>query len=442
VKKESQSRKNSPDDGPLITPLDNGTQVIIDNKPHSESVAVAIGFGVGSRYESKKTAGISHILEHMFFKGTQSRTYRQIAQQFDGLGASNNAFTQRDMTVYYAKSPHENFVKLIDLWSDMLQNSILDEKEFEKEREVVLQEYMRYLDNGIAMTYANAYQACFPKNTLGWPIIGTEEALRSITIDDVRGYWKKMYQPNNLIISVVGRVNKEIALRTINQAFCDMVAGNRATFKPVSPATSTLNRESSHWLSVYPKDKNETHFALCGRTISATDPNYTSLAVLNKMVGGSRRSPLYQRLITEYGYASLVTSTYELFPDTGIFVVLTSMTPKHAKKTFEILQEEIQKIIEKRPTEKMTNLGKSQISGEITIELENTFNLSLWYIQMYLRHQRLITPDMFLEDLQTVTPEIIHPNLKEIFSPEQMRMIMLGKIPKELRKAEFSFKPP
>jgi predicted Zn-dependent peptidase len=269
MKYKSQSSNNSTNEEPLITRLDNGTQVIIDNNPHSESVAVAIGFGVGSRYESKRNAGISHVLEHMFFKGTQSRTYQQIAQQFDGLGASNNAFTQRDMTVYYAKAPYENFPKLIDLWSDMLKHSVLDGKEFEKEREVVLQEYMRYLDNGIAMTYANAYKACFPNNTLGWPIIGTEEALRSITIDDVRDYWETMYQPDNLIISVVGRVNPEKALTKVNQAFGDLVGGTRAEYQPVSPLTSPAVNEKVNRLSVFPNMKNETHFALCSPTISA-----------------------------------------------------------------------------------------------------------------------------------------------------------------------------
>jgi predicted Zn-dependent peptidase len=286
------------------------------------------------------------------------------------------------------------------------------------------------------MTYANAFKACFPNNTLGWPIIGREEAIRSITIDDIRNYWKKMYQPNNLIISVVGRVNQKKALTTVNNAFGELEAGPRAAYEKLLVSPEKKKKESSRFPRVYPTKKDETHFALCNRTVSALDPDYASLAILNKMVAGSRRSPLYRKLITELGYASLVTSTYEVFPDTGIFVVLTSTPPKNAKKTFEIMQQETRLLADKGPTKEMVDIGKSQLSGEIVIELEDNFNLSLWYIQTYLRHKKLKTPNAFLTDLQSITPEIIHNQLKEIFSPDQVHMIMLGKIPQGLEKEE------
>ena len=162
-----------------------------------------------------------------------------------------------------------------------------------------------------------------------------------------------------------------------------------------------------------------------------------SLAILNKMVGGSRRSSLYQKLVTDLGYASLVTSTYETFPDTGIFIVLTSTPPKNAGKTFKILQEETNVLVENGTTKEVVAIGENQLSGEIAIELEDNFNLSLWYIQTYLRHKKLKTPRSFLEDLQNITPDIIDSKLQEIFSPDHLQVIMLGKIPENLEKNEF-----
>ncbi len=424
---------------PLLSQLENGAKVIVDPQPHSESVTVAIGFGVGSRYEPIEIAGISHILEHMFFKGTPSRTYREINREFDRLGATNNAFTHKDMTVYYAKAPYENFLGLVDLWADMLQNSILDEKEFEKEREVILQEYMRYLDNGLAMTYSKGYEACFPDNPLGRPIIGTEEALRTITHDDVHKYWKSMYCPENLILTVVGRVEPTQALSTLDGAFGGMSKGRRAKYLPVKrikskprepPQTVFDNIELFH------SKKEETHIAFCGPTIAGTHPDFASLAILNKMVGDSRRSPLYQSLITNKGYASLVTSTYELFPDVGIFLVLTSIAPKHTKKVLKTIKNNLDSILESEPSENSVSLGKSQVAGEITIETEDTFNLALWYIQSYLHHNRLITPADFLAEIQKTTPTKIYSHLQQIFSTDHHNIILFGKIPASLSKTE------
>ncbi|MHA1712825.1 MAG: M16 family metallopeptidase [Candidatus Ranarchaeia archaeon] len=418
-----------PDENVILHRLNNGVKIVVDNMPHSESVTVALAFGVGSRYETDDIAGISHLLEHMFFKGTKTRSYGDISRQFDKLGALVNAFTQRDMTVYYAKAPYENFHGLIDLWADMLNNSILDANEFRKEREVVLQEYMRYLDNGPALAYSKAYKACFPNSPLGRPVIGTESSIRSITRDKLKRFWDEMYTANNLIIAVVGRVDSEAVISGIDRAFGSMAPAATARYNRIAASgADKIDRKSNHVI-LFPDDKEDTHIAFSARTLSAKDPEYASLPLTNAMVAESKRSPIYKALITDRGLASRVSSDFELFPDTGIFILSASVSPKHASQSIKIIEEILESYTENEPSREMLTLSKRQVAGRLALDLEDTFDLAVWYIQMYFRHQKLLSPRSFIEDLQGVTSSMVYRRFKQIFSDRKMYLTVVGNIP-------------
>ncbi len=406
--------------------LPNGIQVLIDSDQNRESVAIALGFNVGSRNEPENLAGISHVLEHMFFKGTPTRNYQQINREFDRIGATLNAFTDRDMTVYYAKATHEHTDLIIDLWADMLQHSILDKGEFIKERNVVYQEYLRYLDNGIALGISHAYSACFPQLNLGRPIIGKGETIQSMTRDDIASYWKTMYRPSNLLISISGHVDTQKTLKKLISTFSQMPI-QEPNPQDDSQIQTPQNPTGTNWY-FYPDNKPESYILLASPTLPTSHPEMGSVAVMDTFIAHSQGSALYQKLITETGIASRVVSYFEQFPDVGIYITVITCPPSEVKQVLSLTESTIRNLKNTPISLGQLSSAKSQLTGELAIYLEDTYNLSVWYIQQRFRHRRLMRVKEYIEEINSVTPSMVNERLCDIFNPETQK-ILLGTFP-------------
>ncbi|RYD06797.1 hypothetical protein N752_02355 [Desulforamulus aquiferis] len=205
--------------------LPNGVRILSQQVPHVRSVALGIWVDVGSRDESDSTAGISHYIEHMLFKGTHNRTAKQIAEELDAVGGQLNAFTTKEYTCYYAKVLDEHFGLAVDILTDMLFNSKIDEQDVEREKNVILEEIKMYEDAPDELVHDMFAKTIWSGHPLGRPIIGTTETVSSFTFEDLRSFMKSNYTPHRLVISVAGNVSHQQVVEKLTPIFQNL-SGN------------------------------------------------------------------------------------------------------------------------------------------------------------------------------------------------------------------------
>ncbi|GER65673.1 peptidase M16 [Weizmannia acidilactici] len=403
----------------------NGLRIVLEEIPTVRSVAIGIWIGTGSRNENEKNNGISHFLEHMFFKGTEKRSAKDIAEAFDSIGGQVNAFTSKEYTCYYAKVLDTHAPIALDLLADMFFHSTFSEKEMEREKSVVNEEIKMYEDTPDDIVHDLLGKAVYGDHPLGYPILGTEETLALFTSDDLHQYVYDMYTPDRVVISVAGNVGPSF-IKDIEALFGSYEGGNvKRRGEAAVFHTNDLARK---------KETEQAHLCLGfeGKAIGSED--IYDLIVLNNILGGSMSSRLFQNVREQRGLAYSVYSYHTAYKDSGILTIYGGTGASQLDELFDTVLETLKTLKTKGVTEKEVQNSKEQLKGSLMLSLESTNSRMSRNGKNELLLKKHRSLDEMIEQIDRVTVEKVNACARQIFSDRYSASLISpdGKLPGRL----------
>lgn len=399
--------------------LKNGITVVCEPMPNVHSVSVGVWVGNGSRFETPEVSGVSHFLEHMMFKGTATRSARDIAEQIDAVGGQLNAFTSKEYTCYYAKVLDRNFDLSIELLSDMVMHSVFDAGELNKERSVVLEEIKSYEDSPGDLIHDIFVGEVLKNHPLGNNILGTPQTVGSINREVMQKYLLNHYTPNNIVISVAGNVQIEQVLAEVEGKF-DAIQGSFLRESAEMP-----NVESNTILKY--KDTEQVYLCIGGRGYSRKEPRKFSAMLLDGILGGGISSRLFQRLREDEGLVYETGTSHSSFSDVGIFTVYAGTSMEKYERVKAIIYEELASLRDKKISEQNLSRVKNQLCGNMMLSLESTGSRMSRLAKVELFNEKILTPEQLAERIEQVTAEDVYTAANDLFAPDRLVTAAIGK---------------
>ncbi len=385
----------------------NGVRIVLENIPTVRSVAIGVWIGTGSRNETPENNGISHFLEHMFFKGTKTRTAREIAESFDSIGGQVNAFTSKEYTCYYAKvlDTHASFA--LDVLSDMFFHSTFVAEELDKEKNVVYEEIKMYDDTPDDIVHDLLSKAIYENHSLGFPILGTEDTLATFTGDTLKQYMHDTYTPENVVISVAGNIS-EVFIQEVEKLFGSYEAGkSNNQFEKPQFHTNRLSRK---------KETEQAHLCIGYEGLQVGDEEIYNLITLNNILGGSMSSRLFQEVREQRGLAYSVYSYHSSFQDSGVITLYGGTGAKQLDVLFDTIQETLSKLKAEGITDKELRNSKEQLKGSLMLSLESTNSRMSRNGKNELLLGRHRTLDEIVEQIDAVSKDGVDAMANKIFN--------------------------
>lgn len=334
----------------------NGINVVTYSIEHVNSVAINIIVKVGSRSESEDEAGISHFLEHMAFKGTSTRTAKDIAIEFDMIGGHFNAYTSRENTVYYTKILNKHTKQAMTILADILQDSVFNEEEIAKEFNVISQEIAEVKDNPDDTVYEKFYSLAYPNQPLGRSILGTVENISKFDKAIFKEYMNKHYTANNIVVSIAGKIDHKDALNMVEQLFSNFSEKNDISYAPA---------KYKGGLEITKKDLEQTTIALGFEATSYGNiKKFYHTQILSIIFGGGLSSRLFQKIREDLGIAYSIGSWLNSYSDSGIFSIYAATDHDNIESLLDNIDSEIDKI-KTHISEEELHRAKSQIESNI-----------------------------------------------------------------------------
>lgn len=404
----------------------NGVRIVLEHIPTVRSVAIGVWIGTGSRNENLQNNGISHFLEHMLFKGTTTRSAKDIAESFDSIGGQVNAFTSKEYTCYYAKvlDTHSQFA--LDVLADMFFHSTFVEEELKKEKNVVLEEIKMYEDTPDDIVHDLLSRAVYRDHPLGYPILGSEETLNTFTGEKLQQYIHDRYTPENVVISIAGNVSESF-IKEVEKYFGSYQGGTHERQEHVPVFHS--NRISRK------KETEQAHLCVGFEGLKVGHENIYSLITLNNILGGSMSSRLFQEVREQRGLAYSVFSYHSAYQDNGIVTIYGGTGAKQLDILFETIQETLDKLKQDGITEKELTNSKEQLKGSLMLSLESTNSRMSRNGKNELLLKRHRSLDEIIEQIDLVTKQSIDDMARSIFSDKYSVSLVSpdGEFPKGLK---------
>jgi predicted Zn-dependent peptidase len=382
--------------------LENGTRVVTATMPHVESATVGIWVGVGARHESNNLAGISHLIEHMLFKGSKKRSAVEISRAVEGRGGYLNAFTQEESTCYYAHVPYDFQDQTLDVLSDMYLNPRLDKTDIEKEKGVVVEEIMMYRDQPQHMVQEMLGQALWKGHPLGRPISGSPETVKSMTRDDLLNYKNGSYVADNTVFAFAGRLSHDACVEKVRKYVARLKPKARHICRQV---TAAVKQDA---MVLQAKDIEQAHLALGVRlSFGMDDRRRYTLRVLNVVLGENMSSRLFQIVREKHGLAYSVHSSFQLLQETGALVISAGLDRKRRVKAVELITGQLAIFREQPVSASELRRARDYIIGQIRLGLESTRNQMMWIGDNIMGHGKFIPPEDVIKAVSAVTADDI-----------------------------------
>ncbi len=402
------------------TTLSNGVRVITETMPAFRSTSIGIWADVGSADESAERRGISHLVEHMLFKGTPSRTARRIAEEMDGIGGNLNAFTDKETTCYYAKVMDRHLPLAVDVLADMFLNSQFDPQELSKEQKVVLEEIKMYEDSPDELIHDLFIQTMWQDSNLGAPTIGFADTVTAITPDDLRAHMKRHYAPNSVVVAAAGNVEHQAVVDLFERCFASFEGSCELPVPEAPPATpNSLFRY---------KDSEQAYVVLGTRGLSVRDDRRYALSVLDTILGGGMSSRLFQEIREKRGLVYTVYSFQAAYRGAGLFAVYAGTSPKNVSECVSVIGEQFAGLREQRVTEAELRLAKEHIKGSLTLSLESTSSRMIRLGRSEFSLGRELTTEEIEENVEAVTADQIHTLAQELLAENNLGLCVLGPV--------------
>jgi predicted Zn-dependent peptidase len=401
--------------------LDNGVRIVCEKIPHVRSVSIGIWIGTGSRNENHKNNGISHFIEHMFFKGTRKRNARQIAESIDNIGGQLNAFTGKECTCYYAKTLDEYIDVAIETLSDMFFESRLANDDIEVEKRVILEEISMYEDSPEELVHDLLSEAVWDGNPLGYPILGTIESLGNIDRYEINDYISKNYTPQNTVIAVAGNYDIDELCALARKYF----GGWNLEKKQVQ---NYIKAEFTQNIKLKEKDTEQVHICMGFDGIEHGNDDIYTLLAINNIFGGGMSSHLFQKIREEKGLVYSIYSYPSSYRSEGLFTIYAGMNPEHLDRVVNLIAEEINNLLKKGITREELERSKEQLKGNYILGLESTISRmnSIGKSELLLGY--INPPEKILRKIGNISYDSISELIKRVFNINNMSFSVVGNI--------------
>lgn len=410
------------------TRLKNGLRIITVPQKSAQAITVLVLVGTGSKYETKEQNGISHFLEHMYFKGTKKRPNLQaVAESLDKVGGLYNAFTCEEYTGYFAKVKDSHFDLALDWVSDILLNSILPEKEIEKERGVIIEEINMYYDHPM-----NYVQILWPKllygdQPAGWPIAGTRESVKRISRLDLINYLKTQYVASNTLVCLSGNFREKLAIKEVERYFSDIKIGN-AKKKP-----KVFEKQKKPGLILETRKTDQTHLCLGVRGYNLFHPQRYVLELLGTILGGMMSSRLFLQVREKLGVAYYISTGVESNPDSGFLVTVAGVENKSLEDAIKVILKEYKRISQEKISPEELKKAKDYTKGKMALSLETSDAQATFYGLQELLEKKILTPEKIYKKIDEVRAEDILRVAKDVFRSEKLNLAFIGPFKDKLK---------
>lgn len=405
--------------------LDNGVRIVCEKIPYVRSVSVGIWVGTGSRNETKENNGISHFIEHMLFKGTEKRTAKEIAESIDNIGGQINAFTGKECTCYYTKTLDSHIDIAVDVLADMFFHSRFSQKDIDVEKKVILEEIGMYEDSPEELVHDILSEAVWSGNSLGYPILGTQESLEHVTTGSIRDYISSCYTPQNSVISVAGNFDEEKLIALLTRYFSGWKIESRqeSVFQPAQFGTDSRIRE---------KETEQVHICVGFNGIEHGNDRLYSLLAVNNVFGGGMSSRLFQKIREEKGLVYSIYSYPSSYQNAGLFTIYAGMNPEHLGKVMELIGQEICEIRKARISLEELEKSKEQLKGNYILGLESTSSRMNSIGKSELLLGWIYTPEEVLHKIDAINMETVTEVIDRIFDINSVSYSAVGNIKKDV----------
>ncbi len=402
------------------TTLPSGLRVITESMPAVRSASIGIWADVGSSLESREQRGISHVVEHMLFKGTARRSAREIAETMDGVGGNLNAFTDKEATCYYAKVIDRHVPLALDVLADMFLHSTFAPEELAKEQKVVLEEIKMYEDSPDEMIHDLFLQTMWSGSHLGEPTIGFVDTVLAVTPDALRSHMKRHYAPDSIVVAAAGNIEHEHFVELVAECFATF-SGSSERFEPDAPLATpaTLIRQ---------KDSEQAYVVVGSHGLSARDDRRFALSVLDTLLGGGMSSRLFQEIREKRGLVYTVYSFQAAYRAAGLFGVYAGTSPENVQPCIDVIAQELAALRDGRVGAAELHLAKEHIKGSLTLSLESTSSRMIRLGRNEFVLGRQMSAEELEERIDAVTSEQIAEVAQELFQDEALGLCILGPV--------------
>ena len=403
------------------TVLKNGLRVITAPMEGTKTATVFVVIGTGSRCETKEINGISHFLEHLFFKGTKNRhTALAISEELEKVGADFNAFTSKECTGFYVKVPIFHLDVAMDVISDMLFNSLFIPEEIERERGTI-QEEIKMVKDDPPRYVADLFETLLYGNTpIGWETIGTKKTVRKISRNQIIEYFQNHYVAKNATVVVAGAIENSEALKKIKRYF------NNFNGKEKRGKIKTIEFQDKPEILIYHKATDQVHISLGVRGYNINHPDRYALNLLSVILGGGMSSRLFISVRGRRGLAYYIFSNAEFYTDTGYYTSQAGINIKNAGKTIKLILSEYKKIVAKGVTKEELKKVKDQIKSRTVMSLESSSAMANFFADQEILEGKIFTPEEKFALLDKVKVSDIQRVAKDIFKNEKLNLALIG----------------
>lgn len=387
----------------------------------TETVTVVVLIGVGSRFETEKEAGLSHFIEHMFFKGTKKRpTTLDITSELDAIGGEFNAFTSEDKTGYFAKVDAKHFETALDVIADMYLDSKIEEEEIQKESGTILQELNMYEDTPLSNVGDIFKNLLYDGNPLGREIIGYKKTISSFKRKDFISYMKKFYIANDTIVAIAGKFNEKEAISRVKEYFSEMGKKKKPKFIEVS------EKQSIPQTRVKFKKTDQTHFILGVRAYDSNHKDRFALSLLSIILGGTMSSRLFIEVREKRGLAYYVKTGIDSFKDTGYLATQAGVEHKNLELAIKTILEGYRKIKTEKVSEPELKKAKDYIKGKAVMGMEASDEVAMFLINQEVSRNKIMTIQKIFSFIDKVTVGDILRVAKDIFDNKKLNLAVIG----------------
>ncbi len=405
--------------------LKNGLKIFFVRVPSAPSATIILTAKVGSKHEKKSLNGISHFVEHLAFKGTKNRPQPgQIAYELDGLGASYNASTSQERTLFYVKAQPQFFNQAVEIASDMYVHPIYRPEEVEKEKGVIIEEINMYEDLPQAKVERLFLELLYGDQPAGWDIAGTKETVSRLTQKQLFAFRKRYYTARNSFVLLAGNFSPSRAKNIISRDLSQLAKGVPAKLPPVK------ERQTRPQSLVYKKPTDQTHLIVGFRAFSVFDKRLYPAKVLAAVLGNGMGSRLFKRVRDELGAAYYVSASADLFSDCGTITASAGVKNQKAPEVLEAILEEFARLAKEKPKPEELVRAKNYLSGMLMLSLEKTDSLGMFYNEQIATGLKIKSPAEVIKQVNQVTADQILRLAREIFLPETLNLSAVGPVAK------------
>ena len=400
-----------------ITKLPSGLTVVTDAMPHLETAALGVWTGVGGRDEKPDEHGISHLLEHMAFKGTASRTSREIVEQIEAVGGDLNAATSSESTAYYARVMKADVPLAIDVLSDILANPAFDSDELEREKSVIVQEIGAAMDTPDDAVFEYLGELAYPDQPMGRSLLGTPETLATFTRDKLRGYLTTHYRGPDMVVAASGAVDHRRIVADVEQRF----AGFGAEEGPKS-TPALFGKGGSR---VVRRDLEQAHLTLALEGLPQSDPTLFSLQVFTNILGGGMSSRLFQEVREKRGLCYSIYTFHQPYSDTGFFSLYTGTDPNDAPEMMEVIVDEMNEAVETLTPAEIAR-AKAQMKAGLLMALESCSARAEQLARHVLAYGRPLSIEEMIARIDNVSVESTRDAARALLARSRPAVVALG----------------